>query len=315
MVPLRGIFEALGAEVKWHSLTQTISAKRGTTEVELTVGDQKASVDRKTIILDVPPTMIKERVMVPLRFIAEALGSDVKWHGATQTIEITDNQSTNNTNTTDQTVRITEFTHNAIQPLNLGETLIFRLTGTPGGTAQVTVPGIARKINMREDSPGSYTAGYPLSKKNAVTNKVPTATLRLGNTTIQATAAYAILINIPVWGQSPTPTPYGGQSNTTSLSRPVINSPANGTSVTAPIYVAGTGAPNTTVVLSIASVTNSGQNGGTIEKRVQTDTQGNFRTTINPRNTNSQTNHVIRAYQLNSSNRHSPTATVQVYQQ
>jgi hypothetical protein len=317
MVPLRGIFEALGAEVRWNSYSRSISANRNSTQVELTVGNERASVNGKTVYLDTPPMMVRERVMVPLRFIAEAFGSDVKWYGASQTIEITDsgNQpvAANPATPSPQAVQITEFSHNASEALNLGETLIFFLRGTPGGIAQVTVPGVARAIRMREDSPGSYTAGYPLSNKNAFSNKIPTATLEVGSTTVRATATNPILIKVPTWGQPSTQNPTWGQAATSG--RPVITSPANGANVTAPIYIRGNAVPNMTVVLSIASVTSTGQNAGTVEHRVQSDSRGNFNTSMNPQTNSSQMKHVIRAYQIDSQNRNSATTTIEVYQQ
>ena len=316
MVPLRGVFEALGAEVRWNSSQRRVYAQRSGTEIELGVGDRNALVNRRTIYLDVPPAMMRGRVMVPLRFVAESLGSDVKWLSSTQTVEISDSQAGNSTPAgTNQQVQITEFTHNAQKPLSIGESLVFYLKGTPGGVAQVTVPGIGRTINMPEISPGTYSAGYPLSNKNPFANQTPSATLTVGNTRIQAKAAYPILINVPVWGQHsrPSPTPTAGQSY--SLQAPIITSPSNGAMINTPINISGRANPNTTVVVSVASVTSSGQNGGKSEQKIRSDTRGNFNTTITPQTTGSQTKHYIQVYQLNSRNRRSPASSIQVYQQ
>ncbi len=239
MVPLRGVFEALGAEVRWNSSQRRVYAKRSSTEIELAVGDRNALVNRRTIYLDVPPMMLQGRVMVPLRFIAESLGSEVKWLSSTQTVEISDSQAGNSTTIgTNQQVQITEFTHNATKPLSIGETLIFYLKGTSGGVAQVTVPGISRTINLPEISPGVYSGGYPLSNKNPFANQTPSATLTVGNTRIQATATSPILINVPTWGQHtrPTPSPNAGNSSS-SRNAPVIITPSNGTIVNTPFYL------------------------------------------------------------------------------
>lgn len=89
MVPLRGIFEALGAQVNWDATSRMITANKGGTEVELTIGDPHATVNGQTVILDTPAMIMSGSTMVPLRFISEALGADVKWFEATQTVTIT----------------------------------------------------------------------------------------------------------------------------------------------------------------------------------------------------------------------------------
>lgn len=89
MVPLRGIFEALGSQVNWDSGTRMITANKGDTEVQLTIGDTHARVNGRTVLLDTPATILQGSTMVPLRFISESLGADVKWFEATQTVSIT----------------------------------------------------------------------------------------------------------------------------------------------------------------------------------------------------------------------------------
>lgn len=79
MVPLRAIFESLGAEVGWEGSTQTITGKKESIVVTLRLNDTKAEVGDKTVSLDVPATQIEGRTFVPARFIAESFGADVKW--------------------------------------------------------------------------------------------------------------------------------------------------------------------------------------------------------------------------------------------
>jgi hypothetical protein len=57
-------------------------------EIKMVVDNPKASVNGKEITLDVPPTVIKNRTLVPIRFISEALGATVDWDAATRTITI-----------------------------------------------------------------------------------------------------------------------------------------------------------------------------------------------------------------------------------
>lgn len=93
MVPLRGIFEALGAQVNWDSYSRTITATKGDTDVQLGIGDNRATVNGRIVYLDAPATIYRGSTMVPLRFVSEALGADVKWFEAAQTVSITTGQN------------------------------------------------------------------------------------------------------------------------------------------------------------------------------------------------------------------------------
>ena len=88
LVPLRGIFEQLGANVDYNAASQHILAVRGGQTVELTVGSRQAVVNNSPTLLDVPAFTINGRTMVPLRFISEALGAGVQWVAANSTILI-----------------------------------------------------------------------------------------------------------------------------------------------------------------------------------------------------------------------------------
>jgi phage baseplate assembly protein gpV len=89
LVPLRGIFEQMGATVDYNAATQHILAVRGGQTVELTVGSRQAMVNNSPVLLDVPAFTINGRTMVPLRFISESLGAGVQWVAANETILIT----------------------------------------------------------------------------------------------------------------------------------------------------------------------------------------------------------------------------------
>jgi len=88
LVPFRAIGEALGGKVNWDAATQTITLTLRETTVKLKIGDKKAYVNEKEVTLDVPAQIKNGRTFVPLRFVAEALGAEVKWDGVTRTIAI-----------------------------------------------------------------------------------------------------------------------------------------------------------------------------------------------------------------------------------
>lgn len=89
LVPLRGIFEKMGATVEWQPVTRSVVAARGSTLVELQIGSRIARVDGRPVTLDVPAMIIGGRTLVPLRFISESLGARVDWNPATRTVLIT----------------------------------------------------------------------------------------------------------------------------------------------------------------------------------------------------------------------------------
>jgi hypothetical protein len=79
-VPLRGVFEQMGADVYWNAPQNTVTATRGARQVRLQIGDTRADVDGRQVMLDSPARLVQGRTMVPLRFISEALGAEVTWH-------------------------------------------------------------------------------------------------------------------------------------------------------------------------------------------------------------------------------------------
>lgn len=94
MVPLRAIFEAMGAEVSWDGSTQTVSAHDKRTVVISTIGKKELTVNGTPIELDVAPQIVRGRTLVPVRFVAESFGADVSWDADTRTASITSLQDT-----------------------------------------------------------------------------------------------------------------------------------------------------------------------------------------------------------------------------
>lgn len=88
LVPLRGIFESLGATVEWDGTTQTVSAQKGDTFIKLQVGQKIGLVNGKSVGLSVAAQTINGSTMVPLRFVSEALGAQVNWNANTSTVTI-----------------------------------------------------------------------------------------------------------------------------------------------------------------------------------------------------------------------------------
>ena len=86
LIPLRGVFEQLGAFVQWNPANNTIIATRAGTEVQLTIRSRVAFVNGSQVALDVPGMIVGGRALVPLRFISEAMGAGVDWDAASRTV-------------------------------------------------------------------------------------------------------------------------------------------------------------------------------------------------------------------------------------
>ncbi len=88
LVPFRAIFETLGAVVDWDGASQTVTGALNGSTVSLVIGSSTAYVNGQSTMLDVPPKILNNRTLVPLRFIAENLGFGVEWNDADMRIDI-----------------------------------------------------------------------------------------------------------------------------------------------------------------------------------------------------------------------------------
>ena len=87
-VPLRGVFERLGARVSYDAASQTALASLDGKVVQVTVGSTVAHVDGRRYDMDVAAREFAGRVMIPLRFVAQALGANVDYDGPSNTVVI-----------------------------------------------------------------------------------------------------------------------------------------------------------------------------------------------------------------------------------
>jgi hypothetical protein len=89
MVPLRFISEALGAQVEWRAETRQVVIKDENTEIVLTIGSNRFTVNGTPVTVDSPSELVPPgRTFVPLRFISETLSAQVDWDAATNTVSI-----------------------------------------------------------------------------------------------------------------------------------------------------------------------------------------------------------------------------------
>lgn len=89
LVPVRGVFEALGATVEWIGESKQVVVNTADTNVTMTLDSNKYYVNGEEKYLDVPAALINDRTMVPVRAISESLGCNVEWDGNSYTVIIT----------------------------------------------------------------------------------------------------------------------------------------------------------------------------------------------------------------------------------
>lgn len=89
LVPVRKIFEEMGLRVEWQQETKTVIGEGKYIKIKLPINKNEAYINGEKIDIDVPAKIIDRRTLVPLRFISESLGADVKWIKENRTVAIT----------------------------------------------------------------------------------------------------------------------------------------------------------------------------------------------------------------------------------
>lgn len=88
MVPMRRIFEALGAEVNWNGDDQSILAVKESTEVFLQIGNATIGRNGENTVMDVVPRIVNNTTFVPLRAVSQSLDASVIWFGQKRCVYI-----------------------------------------------------------------------------------------------------------------------------------------------------------------------------------------------------------------------------------
>lgn len=87
-IPVRAIFEMLGAQVTWDSKTNTVTGVKGSLTVRLTITSRIAYVNGAKVALEIPARLINDHMYVPMRFVSESLGAQVGWEESTDTVKL-----------------------------------------------------------------------------------------------------------------------------------------------------------------------------------------------------------------------------------
>ena len=99
MIPVRELLEKLGKKVDWNDESRQAIISDGMTTVKLSPGNNvmikevansfSDNVYSEEVALDVAPIIVNGRVLLPIRAVVEAFGSEVVWENDTRTIFIT----------------------------------------------------------------------------------------------------------------------------------------------------------------------------------------------------------------------------------
>ncbi|MFD0692826.1 stalk domain-containing protein [Paenibacillus sp. GCM10027628] len=88
MVPLRAIFEKLGATVEYEAATRTVTARKGSTTLQLTLDWKTVILNGKAVQLDEPAQLVNGFTVAPARFVGETFGGHVTWDCTSRTVAI-----------------------------------------------------------------------------------------------------------------------------------------------------------------------------------------------------------------------------------
>ncbi|MGO4890664.1 copper amine oxidase N-terminal domain-containing protein [Anaerobacillus sp. MEB173] len=88
LIPLRFVSEQLGADVTWNGTNRSITVKLDGTTIVLRENNRNVKVNGSSRWIDVAPEIIRGTTFVPLRFVSEQLGKDVKWNSSNKSIAI-----------------------------------------------------------------------------------------------------------------------------------------------------------------------------------------------------------------------------------
>jgi len=139
-VPMRNVFEALGATVEWQPHNRTIVARRKGQTITFGANSSSINVNGRIKTVDARPRIVRGRMFVPLRVVSQALGAQVNWNSKTRRVDITNGGSAADTSVI--SARVLSVINSNTMMMNVrGKTETIRLIGV--GIAQKDRPRAA----------------------------------------------------------------------------------------------------------------------------------------------------------------------------
>lgn len=234
-VPLRGVFERLGASVVYDN--GVINATGNGHTVSIKIGSNVAIVDNNQERIDVAPFLVGSRTLVPLRFVSQALGASVDYSSNTQTVSISLAGAPAATPANSATI-------NDMRP-------------APGSVVPAKRPAVSGNFSQTVD-PNSVRV--TLDGRDVSSTTYVSANSFLFSPTYDLTATTHA---VHVTGKDTNGTPFDRSWNFTSGTSAVPNyvtslSPADGTTVGSSFTIAGTTLPNSRVHITVVGTADMG---------------------------------------------------------
>lgn len=172
MVPARPILEHMGGDVHWDDATQTATTTINGKEVELKVNDFVATVDGKYTDLQNAPVIVDGRLMIPMRFFADAFNAEVNWSQDDQMVSIDTGTTPAANNTEPMTADQAPITlyEDTVIPIVLDQPLS-SADNQPGDTFTATVSDYDKPDNLPSGTKveGHVVSAYPMSEGQPAT--------------------------------------------------------------------------------------------------------------------------------------------------
>ncbi|WP_426453639.1 N-acetylmuramoyl-L-alanine amidase [Paenibacillus sp. S-38] len=89
IVPIRVIAESLGSKVAWNEKARKVTLSKNGTTIELVIDKKAATVNGKAFALEAAPVIVEGSTMLPVRFVSEQFGVEVKWDNAARSVYLT----------------------------------------------------------------------------------------------------------------------------------------------------------------------------------------------------------------------------------
>lgn len=93
MLPMRQIAQELGCEVVWNEAAQQVYVVNDDYTLVFTINNKTGQQNGKNFSMDVPPMIVNDRTMLPVRALATALDLNITWDDATRTVNIAEKKA------------------------------------------------------------------------------------------------------------------------------------------------------------------------------------------------------------------------------
>ncbi len=211
LLPVRAVVEEIGGTVGWNGEKQEVTLSYEQNTIILTINNTTAYLNGAAQTLDTAPTIINDRTMLPIRFIAESFGFDVDWNNENQIVTITKTAKAAEEPTEEPTEGLTEEPTDVPSDNQVKESKIlvvyFSNTGNTENIAESIVSAMGADVYEIEAAE-PYTdedLNYNDSSTRATVEQGdPKARPEIGNLPESIDEYDTIYLGYPIWwGQAP----------------------------------------------------------------------------------------------------------------